>query len=273
MLCLLLPAFIGGEKNLSPEGYDLVWSDEFEKDGSPSPENWTFEKGFVRNRELQWYQPENVFCQDGRLIIEARRERKENRSYKSGSENWRENRPFAEYTSSCLLTRNLHSWKYGRFEVRARIRARAGLWPAIWFLGVEGEWPSNGEIDLMEYYQGDILANACWGTEKRWVAKWNTGKKPVESFGNPRWDSDFHIWRMDWDADYIHLYVDDVLLNTIDLAETMNPTDRGPKNPFRQPHYLLLNLAIGANGGDPSATEFPSRYEIDYVRIYQTKEP
>jgi beta-glucanase (GH16 family) len=132
---------------------------------------------------------------------------------------------------------------------------------------------SNGEIDLMEYYQGDILANACWGTEKRWVAKWNTGKKPVESFGNPRWDSDFHIWRMDWDADYIHLYVDDVLLNTIDLAETMNPTDRGPKNPFRQPHYLLLNLAIGANGGDPSATEFPSRYEIDYVRIYQTKEP
>lgn len=143
MLCLLLPAFIGGEKNLSPEGYDLVWSDEFEKDGSPSPENWTFEKGFVRNRELQWYQPENVFCQDGRLIIEARRERKENRSYKSGSENWRENRPFAEYTSSCLLTRNLHSWKYGRFEVRARIRARAGLWPAIWFLGVEGEWPAT----------------------------------------------------------------------------------------------------------------------------------
>jgi beta-glucanase (GH16 family) len=154
--------------------------------------------------------------------------------------------------------------------VKARIRAQDGLWPAIWFLGVRGEWPSNGEIDLMEYYKGNILANACWGTRARWKAKWDDFKKPVSSFGDKQWDRKFHIWRMDWDKKAIKLYVDGTLLNTIDLAGTINPTNRGPKNPFHQPHYLLLNLAIGGTaGGDPSQTPFPTRFEIDYVRVFK----
>jgi beta-glucanase (GH16 family) len=77
---------------------------------------------------------------------------------------------------------------------------------------------------------------------------------------------------MDWEKDSIKLYVDDELLNTIDLSKTINRTsDRA--NPFHEPHYILLNLAIGGtNGGDPSATEFPARFEIDYVRVYQKQE-
>ncbi|MCW8834241.1 MAG: hypothetical protein OQK09_00400 [Colwellia sp.] len=68
------------------------------------------------------------------------------------------------------------------------------------------------------------------------------------------------------------LYLDDQLLNTIELNKTINKTGRGPTNPFKQPHYLLLNLAIGGNqGGNPDLTPFPSRYEIDYVRVYQKK--
>ena len=54
--------------------YKLVWSDEFNKDGRPDPCNWTYEIGFVRNRELQWNQPENARCENGLLIIEGRRE-------------------------------------------------------------------------------------------------------------------------------------------------------------------------------------------------------
>ncbi|EMI57231.1 licheninase [Rhodopirellula sallentina SM41] len=248
----------------------LVWADEFEVDGAPDPKNWNYELGFARNRELQWYQRQNAYCQGGRLVIEGRRERRKNPNYEAGSKTWKTQRKFAEYTSASLTTRGLQSWKYGRFEVKARITAKPGLWPAIWFLGVEGEWPSNGEIDLMEYYDGNILANACWGTRQRWNAKWDSIKKPVDSFGDPTWDERFHVWRMDWDADSIKLFVDDRLLNTIDVRKTLNPTDRGPKNPFRQPHYLLLNLAIGgANGGDPAGTTFPTRYEIEYVRVYQ----
>jgi beta-glucanase (GH16 family) len=251
--------------------YRLVWADEFELDGKPNPKNWTFERGFVRNGELQWYQPQNAICKDGKLIIEGRRERKPNPRYKKGSGSWKTSRKDIEYTSSCLITKGLHSWKYGRVEVKARIKTQKGLWPALWFLGVEGEWPNNGEIDLMEFYGGKILANACWGTEKRWNAKWDDSKKSVESFGDPKWDDKFHTWRMEWDSQSIELYVDDVLLNTIDVTQTVNPTDRGPKNPFRQPHYLLINLAIGGHGGDPSETPFPTRYEIDYVRVFQRK--
>lgn len=251
--------------------YQLVWSDEFETDGVPNSENWTFEDGFVRNEELQWYQPENAFCTNGHLIIEGRREQKPNPLYREGSRSWRRSRENIEYTSACLTTRGLNSWQYGRFEIRARIKTQDGLWPAIWFLGVDGEWPSNGEIDLMEFYDNSILANVCWGTSQRYVGKWDTVKKPLASFNDPRFEERFHIWRMDWDETSIKLYLDDQLLNATDLTQTLNEdTERGPINPFHQPQYLLLNLALGGtNGGDPSATAFPTQYEIDYVRVYQ----
>jgi endo-1,4-beta-xylanase len=92
------------------EGYRLVWADEFDTDGPPNPKNWKFERGFVRNQELQWYQPDNAFCKDGRLIIEGRRERKPNPNYKEGSDNWKTKRKFIEYTSSCVKTKGLHDW-------------------------------------------------------------------------------------------------------------------------------------------------------------------
>ena len=78
---------------------------------------------------------------------------------------------------------------------------------------------------------------------------------------------------MDWDRKKIELRVDGILLNTIDVTKTINPAGREPKNPFHQPHYMLLNLAIGGtNGGDPSSTDFPTRFEIDYVRVYQKQQ-
>lgn len=249
--------------------YKLVWADEFNRDGRPDPNNWVYERGFVRNEELQWYQPENAHCENGLLIIEGRRDRKPNPSYEAGSNSWRRNRQYIEYTSACLKTPGLHSWTFGRFEMRARIDTRPGLWPAFWTLGSARSWPGCGEIDIMEYYRGMLLANACWAGQRRWVGIWDDLKKPITEFGDPEWSSKFHVWRMDWDPEGIKLYVDDQLLNTIELSKTINQTPDGA-NPFHEPHYILLNLAIGGtNGGDPSATTFPSRYEIDYVRVYQ----
>lgn len=259
-----------GEKK-PKNAWKLVWVEEFNRQGRPNPKDWNFENGFVRNEEFQWYQPDNAQCENGMLIIEARRERKSNPNYKPGSKEWRENREFAEYSSASLTTQGKHQWKYGRFEMRGRIDTRLGMWPAFWTLGVEGEWPGNGEIDIMEFYRGKLLANAAWGTNKRWVAAWDSTAKPMEAFSDPDWSQKFHVWRMDWDENFIRLYVDDLLLNEIDLSKTVNQ-DKSGKNPFRQPHYVLLNLAIGGmNGGDPSKTEFPARFEIDYVRVYQAK--
>ena len=250
-------------------GYALVWSDEFDRDGAPDPKKWGYELGFVRNRELQWYTPENARQADGLLIIEARRERVANTSFEKGSSDWRGSREFAEYTSASLLTRGLHSWRYGRFEMRGRIDTRPGLWPAFWTLGVDGTWPHNGEIDIMEYYRGLLLANVAWGGAKRFEAIWADTRKPIASFADAAWPSDFHVWRMDWDERAIVLSVDGHRLNDVRLTRTINQDGTGT-NPFHQPHYMLVNLAVGGTqGGDPSSTSFPARYEVDYVRVYQ----
>jgi beta-glucanase (GH16 family) len=249
--------------------YKLFWADEFDYQGAPDPNKWTYERGFVRNQELQWYQPENARCENGMLIIEARRERKQNPEYKPGGNNRRGNREFSEYTSASVTTRGLHSWTYGRFEMRGRIDTRPGLWPAFWTLGVQGRWPRGGEIDIMEYYKGILLANVAWGGKQPGQTKWDDSKKPITEFGDPDWSKKFHIWRMDWDDKSIKLYVDDMLLNSTDLKDTVNE-DQEARNPFHQPQYVILNLAIGGtSGGDPSHTEFPARFEVDYVRIYQ----
>jgi beta-glucanase (GH16 family) len=253
-------------------GYDLVWSDEFNVAGRPQAENWRCERGFVRNEELQWYQPENAWCENGLLIIEARRQRVGNPRYDPTSSDWRRNRKWAEYTSACLTTRGRHHWRYGCILVRGRIDTRPGLWPAFWTLGTTGRWPACGEVDIMEYYRGQLLANAAWLGEGR-TAKWDTTRRPLEQLGGPDWPSRFHIWRMHWDRGSIRLLVDDQLLNEVDLDATVN-NDADRVNPFRESQYLLLNLAIGGTqGGNPAATEFPARLEVDYVRVYQCSGP
>jgi len=255
-------------------GMTLVWSDEFNKDGKPDPASWRYENGFVRNQELQWYQSDNANCVNGCLVIEARREKVKNTRYNPERKDWRSVREFAEYTSSSIQTRGFHQWQFGRFEIRARIDTSKGSWPAIWTLGVSGGWPGGGEIDIMEFYRAKnipiILANFAWLSDKGRSAKWDGFRKPLADFTSvdPDWVKKFHLWRMDWNKDSISLYLDDLLLNTVSLSETINPNSF---NPFLQPHYILLNLAIGSNGGDPAKTKFPITYEVDYVRIYQIK--
>lgn len=254
-------------------GMQLFWNDEFNKDGQPDPTNWKYENGFVRNQELQWYQSGNAYCKNGLLIIEGRKEKRPNPNYKDSTNNWRQNRQTIEYTSSSLKTQGLREFQFGRFEIRARVDTSKGSWPAIWTLGIKGGWPLNGEVDIMEFYRvrdtAILLANTAWGRNETGNGPiWNSSRLTLESFmGNNRdWPRQFHIWRMDWDKDSINLYLDDQIMNTTPLSKTINPDG---SNPFLQPQYLLLNLALGANGGDPSNSKFPITYEIDYVRYYK----
>lgn len=267
----------------SYEGYTLVWADEFNIDGRPGSD-WTYEKGFVRNEELQWYQADNSTVKDGCLVIEGRKERVANPNYVAGSSNWKTKRMQAEYTSSCITTRYSRTFMYGRFEIRAKIPVAQGAWPAIWLLGNTWEWPMNGEIDILEYYIKNgapaILANACWSSGQEWTAVWDESATPFTHFTDKDadWANKYHIWRMDWDKDYIRIYLDGELLNEIDLSQTKNQGFGGNnENPFNTRRegfgdYMLLNLAIGSNGGIPDDRAFPLKYKVDYVRVYQTDE-
>lgn len=253
----------------------LVWSDEFNGTGAPDSKYWNFEKGFARNQELQWYQGDNAECKEGRLVITGKKERVLNPNYQAGSSDWKKNRQYAEYTSTSMTTSGKFEFQYGRLLVRAKIPTAMGAWPAIWTLGIWYDWPSSGEIDILEYYlvggKPHILANTCWGSGTPWQGKWNSQKIPFTNFtsADPDWAKKYHIWRMDWDEEKIELYLDDVLLNRTYQSQTANGADYPGTWPFKQKHYVLLNLAIGANGGTPDNNAFPMQYEVDYVRAYQ----
>ncbi|TAD86154.1 MAG: glycoside hydrolase family 16 protein [Bacteroidetes bacterium] len=250
--------------------YELVWFDEFNADGAPDATKWEYENGFVRNEEAQWYQPENAVCESGNLVITGKKERKTNPDFDAGSSDWRKKRAFAEYTSASLKMLKTQAFRYGKLEVRAKIDAQTGLWPAIWTLGVEGEWPSNGEVDVMEYYGDKILANFAYGSPNRWQAIWDAASRTLTSLGGALWASQYHVWTLEWDENLMRILLDGEFINSIDLSISINKIDG--KNPFRQPHFLLLNLAMGGtSGGSLANTVLPSKYFVDYVRVYKKK--
>ena len=251
--------------------YTLEWSDEFNGSGAVDPSKWRFENGFVRNEEQQWYQPDNAFQEGGNLVIEGRRQTFANPDYVAGSNDWRTNREFINYTSASLITKQ--SWKYSKIVVRAKVTNHTGTWPAIWTLGTSCEWPSNGEVDIMENYGGNILANFAWGSNTRWQPTWDSSRHPVNSLGSD-WADDFHTWEFDWDENRMSIYVDGVLLNDRPSGNTINGSAAcAGQNPFKQSHNLLLNLALGGSqGGSVDNLAFPTRYLVDYVRVYSVQQ-
>lgn len=273
----MLPLISVAQENKSVAGvkYTLLWADEFNEVGLVDISIWQFENGFVRNEELQWYQSQNAYCFGGNLVIEGRHEKVKNPHYSVEGTSWKTSRDSIKYTSASINTKGNKEVLYGLIEVRAKIPTASGAWPAIWTLGNSMEWPSNGEIDILEYYQINtvphILANFAWGTDKKWDAKWNSATVPFSTFKakDDNWEDKFHVWQMKWTEDSIHLFIDDQLMNQIALNEVKNGSIGNFTNPFRQPHYLLLNLAIGGvNGGIPDDSAFPLKYYIDYVRVY-----
>ncbi len=270
-LSLLSSYFAASGQQPIPSKYELVWSDEFNYTGALDTNKWSHELGFKRNREEQWYQRDNAYCRNGLLIIEAKKEQRDHPGFLKGSKDWITSRKNIKYTSASINTLGKQSWQYGIFEIRARIPVGEGLWPAFWTLGTSKEWPSNGEIDIMEYYRGNILANIATGTDQRWKAHWFGKTKAVKDLGGKAWAEQFHIWRMVWDEEAVALYVDDIEMIRVSMDQLVNRDGTG-FNPFTQPHYLLLNLALGGiNGGKIDPNLLPAKYEIDYVRVYQKK--
>ena len=247
--------------------WKLVWSDEFETAGRPDPSKWVYEKGFVRNNELQYYtvdRPENARVENGMLVIEGRRE-----EYPAPDDaRSRDKGKTAQYTAASVTTEGKREFLYGRIEVRAKLPSGRGVWPAIWMLGVNRpqiSWPRCGEIDIMEFVGHEpeaVHANCHWfGAEKNGhTSKGNTlrGQKPSD---------DFHIYAIEWDAEKIKFFYDDTNYFTYDI----DLAGKGDDNPFRKPQYLLLNFAIGgAWGGQQGVDEsvWPQQFLIDYVRYF-----
>ncbi|MFB3903012.1 MAG: endo-1,4-beta-xylanase [Acidobacteriota bacterium] len=249
-------------------GWRLAWSDEFNgpaidttrwehQIGTGSPAGWG-------NNELEYYtdRPENSRIEDGKLVIEARKDYYQ----PPGTTNLA-----YTYTSARMRTKNKGDWTYGRFEFRARLPRGKGLWPAIWMLPTDdfyGTWPASGEIDIMEYLGHEtnkVYGTLHYGGQSHQSSGWHY----VLPSGN--FSDDFHLFRLEWEPGVIRWYVDNV------LYQTQPPPQWYTKVPFPAPFdkrfHLILNLAVGGNwpGYPDPSTEFPQRMEVDYVRVYQRR--
>ena len=235
----------------------LVWSDEFNTPGHPDTTKWAYNIGTGSdgwgNNELEYYtnSNNNARVENGNLIIEARKEN-------LGGQN---------YTSARMLTQGKADWTYGRFEIRAKLPAGVGSWPAIWMLGSNIDqvgWPACGEIDIMEHV-GKSLNEIHWSAHSK-LYNWPKGtQKTAKAFINDVTTS-FHVYTLDWSKKEMKFYVDNVLYLTV---ENENKSDE--YYPFVAPQFLLLNLAVGGGFGGPKVDDsiFPIRMEVDYVRVYQ----
>lgn len=241
-------------------GYELVWNDEFDKSGAPDKSKWAYELGYVRNNEPQLYGKNNVWCEKGRLYIEA--------SYQDGG-----------IESASIQTKGKADFLYGKIQARIKIPVGSSAWPAFWTLGSTRGWPDQGEVDIMEFYRygkdvtPTILGNAFWVAEDGVNMIDDTGTVTLSYFtdSDPDWASKFHIWTEDWNENEMKIYVDDYLVNTIDLTQTFNKGGKHVgENPLRQPHYLKLNLALRGRENDPVIdSALPMQMEVDWVRVYQ----
>lgn len=236
---------------------NLVMSDEF--DGTLDMTKWNYDIGIGNqisgdgwgNNELQYYtdREQNVFVKDGILNIVARQE-----SFMGSG-----------YTSGRLNTFGKFEQKFGRIEARIQLPWGQGLWPAFWMLGNdinEVGWPQCGEIDIMEYrgQNPTVLIGSVHGPG------YSAGNAEGKEYRllNDRFDTDFHIFGIEWGPEYINYYVDDVLYNRI------TPEDVNGDWVFDHPFYLIVNLAVGGNFvGSPNAnTSFPQTMAVDYIRVY-----
>ncbi len=269
--------FNGSDKETSECGnpvigdYVITWCDEFTGEGDNlndfgvDLDKWGFQIGTGAaygltgwgNDEAQYYREENARVEDGRLIIEARKE------------------TFGgmRYTSARLWTKPTFHQTYGRFEAKIKLPVGDGLWPAYWMMPQEdvyGGWAASGEIDIMEAkgrFPNQSTAALHFG------GAWpnNTHTHQTYQFPTNLSIADFNVYAVEWEEEVIRWYVNDRLIKT---STSWYTEGHDFPAPFDQDFYLLLNLAIGGSfdGGvlpPDSLFDEPVLMEIEYVRVYQ----
>ncbi|RJP62471.1 MAG: glycoside hydrolase family 16 protein [Ignavibacteriales bacterium] len=263
---LILKGDLFSQNTVQQKGkWKLIWSDEF-SGKQPDTAKWNILiRETSKHKELQYYVPDEVFIEKGMLRI-----RSQVRNYGS-----------KEYTSGRLDTKGKFTPVYGRFEIRAKLPAGKGLWPAHWLYPQNRDWqmerlmadaiangneslipeerPWYSEIDIMEFLGHD--PTTVYGTLHYYTFDGQKKTASGTKSGKVDYSKDFHVYTLEWEPDSIKWYIDDELIYTT--------TDGIPHTP----HYLILNTAVGGNwpGNPDSTTIFPQFHDIDYVRVYKKK--
>ena len=232
-----------------PDGYKLVWSDEFEG-SSIDNSKWTYDLGGNGwgNNELECYtnRADNAYVADGMLHIKALKE-----SYQG-----------SQYTSARMKTKGLFEFQYGYVEARIALPAFPGIWPAFWMLGqnIDGAgWPACGEIDILEAINNE---NKIYAT-----CHWSANGGHADYGTNKSLDvTQFHTYFLEWTKDSIKIGVDGAQHYEMKITDGVGETGS-----FHKKFFFLLNVAVGGNwpGFTIDESQFPTEMKVDFVRVYQ----
>lgn len=245
------------------DGWVPTWCEEFDYEGAVDSTKWRHQTGGggYGNNELQNYtsRPENAYVDGDKLVITALRE-----DY--GNE---------DYTSSKIWTQGVKNWKYGKFEIRAKVPAGVGTWPAFWMMpksSVYGGWPASGEIDILEHTANFGGLNKAVGSIHTSAYNHKIGTQISFSKFDATLSSEFHTYSIIWNEFSITWFLDGVQYG----KTTFNPLKETSVNkvsdawPFDQEFYLIINLAMGgAMGGTVDPNFVSDTFEVDYVRVFQ----
>jgi beta-glucanase (GH16 family) len=252
--------FIPSDGYTTPEtytGYASAWQDEFSGTNLDAT-SWAYDigtgSGGWGNNELQYYtnRPDNVYLDNGKLVIQAKKE-----SFMGSA-----------YTSARIITKNKRDFTFGRIDIRAKLPVAKGLWPALWMLGKkidQTSWPACGEIDIMELVGKD--PNKVYGT-LHWAASNGTRQLFGTNYTLPTgtFAEKFHVFSLVWEADKLEIFMDDISYYKFDKSKV-----GGAAYPFNEPFFLIFNVAVGGDwpGSPDATTTFPQQMVVDYVRVFK----
>lgn len=246
-----------------------LWADEF--NGTRIDNSiWSYKVGGDGNGngELQYYtaRSENAYIEDGKLVIEAKRESYEGK----------------QFTSARLHTNGRMAFKYGTLEARIKLpRMDNGLWPAFWMLGTNfglDGWPKSGEWDILEAGYKAAQTNGTvnksvsgamhWWHEAGTWSTWLQADSSASTTLPVNLYEDYHTYKLDWTPSKVTISVDGNAYFTMDI------TDPNMSEFRDNPASIILNLAVGGFNfveiTDPAqiTAPFPGKMYVDYVRLY-----
>lgn len=282
----------------SQVGWELVWFDEF--DGTDLdrtkwlPEQSCWGGG---NNERQCYtdRPANIFVADGLLHLRGQKEEFTGPLMPPELASNGDRPRQQQYTSGKIRSKGLAAWKYGKIEVRAKVPAGQGLWPAVWMMPEEpvyGSWPLSGEIDILETVNIGAFCDECPDSdiENRTVSAIHFGgsppnndvvdqKTPFASGGLP--SDDFVIYGVEWGEGLIKFFVngkEHLRVGPEDWFTASALASDNANAPFDTPFYVMANLAVGGKWPEESnelgldESSVPADFLIDWIKVYQCAE-
>jgi beta-glucanase (GH16 family) len=274
------------------QDWTLVWSDEF--DGPKIDRaKWGFDAdcwgGGNDERQCYTESARNAAIEDGKLVITARTERVTGPAlprHLRRSSATPDAQVMRNISSARLNTRGKQAWRYGRFEIHAKLPQGQGTWPAIWMLPEKdryGSWAASGEIDILEAVNLGVPCKSCDGGRENTIlgtlhfgGKWPKNLHKGEEVAFPAvLDDGFHTYAIEWYPDRIIWQVDGRTFTERRMNEWSTTGSVTPGAPFDQPFYLILNLAIGGKLaetrgiGGVRLDGYPKRMEVDWVRVWQ----